>query len=184
MIYSMARDIAEDLASRLYPVTVSYGGEPLRLHTSAGCYDISISREPKSDAIRPPTGSHSSDPLRPHNRVQGVVAEFRVASGLAGARLNEHENACDDLVDAFIVALYEWAKAAKAYPLDWGQCGYEPDDDASTQLPGVRYVLRFGVPRGIAKRKYAGYPAATATVAGVATSTTVVYAAGEEEIID
>ena len=101
-------------------------------------------------------------------------ADIYCASAVSGARRNEHEHECDNLVDALLTGLYQWATAARAGEITVTEARYLADDeiDESERANGVVYRIRFSVPRGVVTRDYDGAAQMTATIAEVGNAST------------
>jgi hypothetical protein len=157
MIYKMLRAIATDMASRGYPVAFIYGPE---IVVREGCASLSIlvERDDQGGDTFAPVTAPQRNALRTFNRMLGVRALFEVSSTLEGARRNEHEHECDDLVDGFVTALYAWAKANQVAAVEFVESRYlsAEERDGSIALPGVVYLLRFRVARGVTRKDYDG----------------------------
>jgi hypothetical protein len=151
MIYRMACDLAERLADRKYPVAFAYGPERI---SREGPFDhlVTVARDRELGDGNPeaPIGSARNARYTAARRL-GVVIRVFAASTVEGARINEHEWACDQIVDAVVVELYKWAKEAKAGPIEFRSARYVDVSqlDVGDQRPGVVYELRIGVNRGV-----------------------------------
>ena len=174
MIYRMASDLEGRLHLRKFPVRVHYGPERL---TRDICRSPSIlirrDRE-GGDKVRPAVGANSNPRLL-GVRDLGVIADIYAAAGMSGARLNEHEHLCDQIVDAFLCVLYEWGAASKAGAIAISEARYltDAEREAEEVSPGLVYRLRFGVPRAISVRDYEGSALPTAAFASTSTTTRV-----------
>ena len=186
MIYTMTREIAVALNARGFPVEICYGKARQRLSSDVGIKGrrIVIDRDrTRSDSIEPfPGGQRNPRALS----VRGVAVEALISaeSPLAGARQNEHEHDCDQIVDAFLVELREWCVAARAGEPPIDEARYlGPNDYPPEEAPpaGVTYRVRFRVPRAILRRAYDGTGEPTGTIAspGVAFSVLRVTLDGE-----
>jgi hypothetical protein len=112
---------------------------------------------------------------------------FEVSSAVAGARINEHEHECDALVDACLVELFAWGEESMAGVIPVVEARYlsaEERAPGAETLPGVVYVLRFGVPRGVFVRDYEGTARAEAGSYDAVCSTRVAIRGGSYEVID
>lgn len=181
MIYTMTRDIAEILSGLEFPFPVVYG--PRRTKHGLPDTEIMISRDrEKGDTFAPAQG-HQHNPNRVGMRWLGCVAVIHANSSLPGARINDHENLADELADGLQCALYAWSKAARSeVEIDQGRLVMSEELEAAyEQWPGVVYIMRFRVARGVSRRKYGGAPPLeTATIEAMQTSATTVELPGGE----
>lgn len=173
MIYTMHRDIAAILAARKFPVRVIYGPE----RTVRESYDptIVIERDRNgSDRVTAPVGQQTN-PRKYAMRSLAVSATIYTVSTLPGAMIQDHERECEKLIDAFIVALYEWQASARAGAVAIGEARYlsAADRNDVETWPGVAYRLRFTVPRAVQALTYQGEARPTGQAAGVSNSTLV-----------
>lgn len=174
MIYRMVCDIAANLAARLYPVAVSYDSELVSLarHSSLR---INVRRDTRGgDAIEPMIG-FQRNPRGARVRLQGVEATIIARSEVSGARLNEHEHECDNLVDALISEIVAWGVQARAPVSEFPEARYlDSDEYAGLDVgSGVAYRLRFRVSRAITARDYTGAGQATVALPGQRNTTLV-----------
>lgn len=159
MIYGLSKDVAAKLKARKFPVVVLYG--PERVTRERYQRAIVFQRDRKaSDVVRATPGQHTN---ARRMRVRELCAQITlfVQSSLPGARVNDHEDVCEKLVDALIIALEEWGTEAKAGDLPITDARYafaadHPDIEAWCANGGVAYVIKFRVPRGVAALTYSG----------------------------
>lgn len=173
MIYEMSQDIAQHLADRFFPVRVVYGPEPYAREN----YDpiIIFERDRQTgDAVSTVTGNNPNA-RRVRNRSIGVVCTIFMRSNLEGARVEDHERSCDQLVDAVIVGLTTWATASRAGDIQYTESRYLAASDRNDveTWPGVVYVMRFRVPRGVADLSYTLDGRPTAEIQGFTNRTEV-----------
>lgn len=164
MIYRMARDIAETLASRGLPVAVDYGPDRLTRDLYAPSRIVIERDRTRGDSVEGPMGS-SANPRRRRTRQLGVTATIYTSSPVSGARLCEHERECDDIVDALIVAIDEWATAARSSVSYGGGRYLTPDEVSGAERgAGVAYELSLQISRGVyARTRPTAAPADTDT---------------------
>lgn len=175
MIYTLAKDLADTLGERLFPVTCLYG--PERVSREGPFANLVVfRRDPKGGDRVSSLVAQRTNPRAVRVREIGVEATIFAASTLDGARINEHEHECDQLVDALIVALYEWGAENRAGAISFTETRYldptEPDG-VFEAWPGVRYVLRFAVPRAVLTTNYVGAARPEVALAGVTSSVRV-----------
>lgn len=173
MIYAMAQDVAATLAARGFPLSVHYGPErvtPSNIASHSGRVVIARDRT-RGDDVRATIGARGSEPRGPRVRALGCEATVYGRSPLAGARVNEHEAVCDQTVDALIVALCDWATAARAF-VEFGAGRFLRDDEVNgaERNAGAVYRLEFSIGRGVTARAYDGALRSTATLDGVTTA--------------
>lgn len=178
MIYRFSQDLEANLHAREFPVVVQY--EPQRMHQT-GHYSalITVARDTSAgDSVDPPMG-YNNAPRRHATRGIGVVLDILAQSPVAGARAQDHQHFADAIVDAVVVALLEWCKAARAGTPKFNESRFLSADefDASEIRSGAVYRMRFTVARGVEARRFTGADYAIGTVGG-ATSTAQISADG------
>lgn len=176
MIATMARELDEGLRARGYVAPLSYG--PRRFDRGLpAATEIVVERDcERGDSVTSPTGAHKQ-PAKPApvilRRNLGVKCTVYAQSTLPGAMRGDHEDLCEALVDAFLTEAVDWLSAAKAGDLQVTEARMLaakdfPDGTAMfEQWPGVAYLVRFVVPRGVKVVDFAGSGAAIAEGAGV-----------------
>jgi hypothetical protein len=128
-------------------------------------------RDPKGGDQVNALVAQRTNPRSVRVRELGVEVVVFSASSLEGARINEHEHECDQVVDALIVAISEWGTEERAGSITIYESRYlDPSegDGVFEAWPGVRYVLRFRVPRAVLTRNYIGAARPEATISNVA----------------
>lgn len=192
MIYQMARDVAAMLAADGFPVTIVYGETPITAASIvARSHSIEFARDRQNgDKISNPQGA-KRDPRSKvvAVRLVGVRVVIRARVSVTGARINEHEHECDDLVDAVIARLTQWTTAAKCGgDPEWRESRYLAEDELGADAPatgghvsGVAYLLRFGIPRGVTARRYDGVGSPTTKFAGIIPGVKVAVPGGDVE---
>lgn len=154
----MAKDVAEVLAAQKFPVSVSYGAQQIT-RTASVC-KVEIERDRKAgDTISGPLGGNRN-PKTLGVRSIGVQAIVSVKSGLDGARLSDHEELCDAVVDALYCAVSDWI-AANIHLREFAvyEATYldeRPDGTAVNRPAEAVYSLKFRVPRGLYSRDFKG----------------------------
>lgn len=164
----MMRDIEEDFRKRKFPSAFVYGPERV---TREGYFDHAIVFErdrEASDTVGPVKGSQSN-PRKMRVRELCVKCTIYAQSRLEGPRINEHEAECEQIVDALVIALAEWGEASRAGDLPITESRYlkAEEREAVEVWPGVVYVLRFRVPRGVTARDYTRAARPTGAATGV-----------------
>lgn len=164
MIYRFARDLAENLSRRGYPVSVRYAGAVIREGSAGLVLDVSRDGDGgESIEVRP--GANKATPNTPAIRRIPVLVRVSAHSEIPGARLNEHEAAADHLVDAVIVEIFAWASLAGSQ-VQWAPAM----SGLSERAVGVDYSLRFTLARAVCERTYSGAARQIATVSDAATT--------------
>jgi hypothetical protein len=168
-IFDLYQAIADDMDRRKFPITFAYG--PLRQAHALGSYVLVIERDrDATDTIEPTTGV-KTNPRRVANRGLGVKASIFVRSPLPGATIAEHEFDCEQMVDALIDAVLTSGRTATgAAWVEFGEARYmKPAEldhlDGVETWPGVAYLLKWRIPRGVTRADFkgAGLPTGAAT---------------------
>lgn len=181
MIYRMSRDIEAALQARKFPLHLAYAPErtereALGVHSNV----IVVERDrERGDGVEAVHGTQRNARLS-LVRLLGFSCKFWVRSSLPGARVPEHENLCDQFVDALMVALREWSVEAKV-GVTFGESRYLKSEEfnETEAWPGVVYLLRCQVQRGVRALDYEGQAKPTGTPSGV-TNQTQVRLAGDD----
>lgn len=192
MIRGFAKDIEVALRAQRYPVRVVYGPERLSRGPGPGQTVIVFERDRETgDGVRGNKGS-SSNPRSMRIRDLGVIVTVYASSSAAGAKTHEHEHACDQIVDALIVAIDNWFVEGKTgqlceYNVSRMMSASELESEEMRSWPGCVYRLQFDLPRGVRSLTYTppkdhapgtlpGGAQPTATIAAVGRSEAHVYA--------
>lgn len=183
MIYELTRDLADMLAARKFPQPVIYGPEwAQRLGGAHAAIVVERDRQ-GGDRVGPPIGQLRA-PRKAASRYLGVVATIYASAQIDGAHIGDHEREAEQLVDALIVSLDEWAAATKAGEIEYTSSRYlAPEEIALQGWPGVVYELRFLVGRGVRKLDYLGSGPPTGAPAGVSNQTSVSYVQSDDSQI-
>lgn len=175
MIFDLYQAIAAEMAGRKFPITFAYG--PVRQAYALGSYVLVIERDrDQSDTVEFPTGVQRN-PRRVANRSLLVRATIFVQSPLPGATVSEHEFDCEQIVDGLVCSvLTEGRKASNAAWIEFVDSRYmKPAEldypDGIETWPGVAYLLRWRIPRGVTSVDFKG--AALPTGAATATSNVI-----------
>lgn len=160
--------IAAIFAARKFPTSFIYGPPRFAIDTVQDHWLIvERDRDGTADLLKPANGTQQN-PRRLCNRELAAKATIYARSNVDGARLNEHEAECEQLVDAFVTAFSVWGaehiarlggvspaiqemrylKAAEFHP------------EAET-WPGVVYVIRFRISRAVCIVDYESQAQAT-----------------------
>ncbi len=149
----MTRDILGALRQRRFPIRFEYGPvTPTPEQCSHGL--IIVERDPESDDVaKAVQGAHGPPGPRARAvRVMACRATIFGKSSKVGARRQDHEHACEVLIDGFHVAVDEWCQLAlTGTGVQFGGGRYTKAGDLNfvEKFSGVQYVMRFGVSRGV-----------------------------------
>ena len=174
MIADITIALQAAFTARKFPTIFSYG--TLRFSVDTFCDHLVIierDRDGNADNMAPVNGTQQN-PRRMANRSLAAKATIYAQSRLDGARPEEHEAECEQIVDGLITSLADWGTANLArlggIGPSLGEMRYlKPSEfhpEAET-WPGVVYVLRFRVNRSVIVRDYEGAARPTGTAAHV-----------------
>jgi hypothetical protein len=174
----MMRDVEAKLRARKFPSEFVYG--PERTERS-GYFDheIIFERDRKAADLVGPVKGFENNARRMRVRELATQITIYAQSRVDGARVEDHEGECEQIVDALVLALAEWGVEAKAGDLPITESRYLTAQErgevgAPVEVwPGVVYVIRFRVPRGVSARNYEGSARPTGEAAGVSGSVEV-----------
>lgn len=167
-IYQMSLDIADMLATQKFPFEVRYVPERTEIEQTAPT-QIHFSRcRLAPDLIGPPQGQQRN-PRKLFTRKLAVDVLVYASSTLPGAMLQEHEDLCDQIVDALVCRLDEWCTGARAGEPDYAEMRYLTAEELQglEGWPGVVYLLRFRVGRGVTVRTFLGEGKPTGSAANI-----------------
>lgn len=174
MIADIANALQAAFTARKFPTTFSYGTVRFAVDAFADhLVIIERDRDGNADNMSPVSGAQQN-PRRLANRSLAAKATIYAQSRLDGARPEEHEAECEQIVDGLITCLADWGTANLArlggVGPTLGEMRYlksaEFHPDAET-WPGVVYLLRFRVNRAVIVRDYEGAARPTGTAAHV-----------------
>lgn len=177
MIYDVLTGLQAKFTKRKFPTAFVYGPPRFVIDTAQDHWlVIERDRDGAADQLKPANGAQQN-PRRLANRELAAKATIYARSNVDGARINEHEAECEQIVDAFVTAFSEWGVENI---LQLGGVGphlqemrylksaeFHPEAES---WPGVAYVVRFRVSRGVFVRDYenqaqlTGIPAAVENV--------------------
>lgn len=184
------RDVEAKLRARKFPSQFVYGPERI---TRVGYFDhvIVFERDRKATDLIAPAKGFENNARRMRVRELCVQATIYARSRLDGARVNDHEKECEQIVDALVIAFAEWGTEAKAGELPITEARYLTAEEYTDPTKpaeawgGAVYLIRFRVPRGVTARDYSGSARPTGAAAGVAGSVEVRLNAGDPpEVVD
>lgn len=155
-MYQLARGVTALLHADKFPVPVLYGAE--RMQRGAHTVCVIFERVKEADRVGAPTGTQRN-PGKRGDRMRAVRAEVWAKSELPGARLGEHEDLCEQIVDAVCVAVSRWAQenryAANLLPVSAGFID-PPGLGKPEAWAGAVYALRWDVPTAVFAADYLG----------------------------
>lgn len=168
MIYRMSRDLETLLLARKFPLRVEFG--PERTARDAA-YDsvIVVERDMTASDTFDVAHGQNTNARKSASRYLSTVATIYARSSLPGARAGDHEDLCEQFLDALLTALRDWALAAVHVEVQITDGRYVAIDPAQENWPGVAYALKFRVPRGVFKRDFTGLARPEGSPAGVVT---------------
>lgn len=172
MIGALAAGVESVLRGRRYPVRIEVGPR-LSIETAPFAITLDLDRGTPDEVGAPVVAR--GNPVTPWSRSIGCVARVFAGSTKGGARLADHEVACNALVDALLVALREWA-VGSGFGLDLREVRAMPLEDrggGEVARGGEAYVVRFAVRRALVAVDYTGIGELTGTAAGVATASRI-----------
>ena len=191
MILQMMRDVEAMMIARKFPVSFEYGPDRTQRDGFGSAIVFGRDRTGISDVLQPPTGS-SANPHKRHNRWLACQAMIYAQSMRAGAMVGEHEDECEKIVDGLLVAITDWlvigkAAAAAQAPTLIKTARYVTADELkllkyAEAWPGVIFVVKFAVPRGVSAIDYNGAGAPTGAAAGVSTTVKVTTARQSKDV--
>ena len=176
-IYEMALNIGEMLAAQKFPFPIYYVPQRTTVDQT-GPTQIHFTRcRQASDLIGAPRGQQRN-PRKMYTRQLCVDVLVYASSTLPGATIQEHEDLCDQLVDALVCRIDEWCTATKALDPDYVEMRYLTVEELQglEGWPGVAYLLRFRIGRGVTAKTYLGEAKPTAAIQNIDTSYTVALA--------
>jgi hypothetical protein len=109
-----------------------------------------------------------------------VVLKIYAKSSLDGATLAEHEELADYLVDAVVSALEIWSTSERGGGIEYGEMAFLTPDEITPDRggppegwPGVVYLMRFTIGRGVVERDYLKQAQPTGTLTGAGSTVEV-----------
>lgn len=164
-----------------FPLHVVHGPERLT-RTAPTDTTVIVERDRDAgDSFDTVHGSHRN-PRRVATRLVGAKATIWAKSNAPGARDAEHEDLCDQIVDAFYVRLRIWIHGHTGGAL---LAVRESRYLKSAELngletwPGVAYLMRWTVPRGVTGANYKGAGLPETALNGITNRTEIRRSAGD-----
>lgn len=156
MIQSMCLDLDAALQARKFPIHVHFGPEYAEQDNFRSRILIERDRQ-AGDTVQVTRGAgRGQNPARYFVRAQTCVCRVWAQSAIPGAMHHNHEDLCDQYVDAVMVAIEDWLTESKAaeHVTVQGARYLTPDEVSALYQqtwPGVVYQFQFLVPRGVRK---------------------------------
>ena len=172
MIYECTTALQAKFKARKFPTVFEYGARRMLVEAWHD-HLVIVERDSDTPDAPAPVNGQQTNPRRLCNIALAAKATIYARCNLDNARLNEHQHECEQIRDAFICALSEWGSEARARLGDvtptLGEMRYlrlTEFPEAET-WPGVVYLVRFKVMRGVVVRDYEGAARPTGAAAGV-----------------
>lgn len=181
-IYEMSRDIAGLLDAQKFPFPVYYVPQRTKIEQTAPTQIHFARCRLASDLIGTPQGQQRN-PRKVYTRKLCVDVLVYASSTLPGAMIQEHEDLCDQLVDALVCRIDEWCTATKAGEPEYVEMRYLTEEELQELegWPGVVYLLRFRIGRGVTLKTFLGEGKPTGSPANVKNTSRISLANGPEE---
>lgn len=181
-VYEMSRNIGEMLDEQKFPFEVRYVPERTQIEQTAPTQIHFTRCRVAPDLIGAPQGQQRN-PRKSYTRKLCVDVLVYASSTLPGAMIQEHEDLCDQLVDALVVRVDEWCTAARAGEPEYVEMRYMGVDELPglEGWPGVVYLLRFRIGRGVTRKDFLGEGRPTGSPAHVK-NTSQVKVAGTDDL--
>ena len=176
--YELAKWVGDSLKARKYPFRVLYAPGERFAHANIDPVIIFERDNETSETVESPKGQQANAPKRATRRVPVRVRIYARANN-QGARIVDHEELGDYLVDAVITALSEWSVVQKGGEIVYGEMAYfTPDELAADSLKpegykGLVYGMRFTIGRGVMARDYLKQARPTAVLTGTGSTVEV-----------
>jgi hypothetical protein len=181
MIYEMSNDIRDMLVARKFPIPLVYGPEIAGSESLATRIVVERDRD-AADQLGPPRGARAN-PRGVFTRELCGKATIYASSTIPGAHIGDHEHDCEQYIDAFLVAFREWCSSRKHDGAVFTELRYLKAEEfnAPSVWPGVAYVIRFRVPRGVFALTFSGDGRPTQKLGGFQNRTEVTTAGAEAD---
>jgi hypothetical protein len=177
--YALSQWLDAELKKRKFPFRVKYAPERTDRANASNPVILFMRDAEASEKIEAPKGNQPNPNKRRTRRIPCKIKIY-AASTLPGATLPEHEELADYLVDAIVIALDEWNSSESGGGIEFGEMAFlTPDElvDPTTgkpeSWPGVVFVIRFSIGRGVVKRDYLKQARPTAAINGTGSTVEV-----------
>jgi hypothetical protein len=154
MIRRMVADVTDMMRERGFSLPIVYGPERTRRTSQHATHVVFQRDREKGDTFAAPDGRGRYPEYR-GVRVIGCTAWVVARSSRSGARVEDHEELSDIIVDGIHSALYRWASEANSrMTIDGGRFlrRDELDGGELETFDGTVYELSFAVARGVYDR--------------------------------
>lgn len=172
MINQLCMDVGDQLKRLEFPIDCHYAPERTGREGYGDCVLFSRDRE-LGDLISPAYAAHGRWPSDQRAAwMQGAKIEVYTQSPVSGARVSDHEEACDHFVEAVVCAVGDWCSRNNMGKPEFSESRYVPPNERSEeeQWPGVVYRMRLRIGRGIYRRRFERPLPDTAEIKNVETS--------------
>lgn len=175
--FELSRWLGTELAARKFPYRVIYA--PERTDRASVMPVILLSRDlDASESVGTPKGQQANPHKSSTRRIPCKLKIYARAS-LPGSSVIDHEELADYLVDAVLVALDEWSTAQRGGGIEYGEMQFMTpeelvtDDGKPEGWPGLVYLIRFTIGRGVVKRDFLKQARPTGSINGVGSTVEV-----------
>jgi hypothetical protein len=156
MIQSMCLDLDTAIQARKFPIHVYFGPEYAEQDNFRSRILIERDRQAGDTVLAVKGAGRGQNPARYFVRAQTCVCHVWANSSVPGAMHHNHEDLCDQYIDAIMIGLEDWlteSKAAEQLTVQGARylTGDEIDALFQQKWPGVVYRFQFLVPRGVRK---------------------------------
>ena len=156
MIARFLKTVADDMYSRKYPVDFKAGPEPIVRNGYSNV--IRVERDRGAGDTLLDIGA--SDPKRRRYAVRRIalLVDVYAQSGVEGARVLDHEELADFIVDAFMVSVNAWVQQFKTHSAIYGAGRFLTAGELNDEQtwPGVVYRVPLQLHRGVYRQDYDG----------------------------
>lgn len=169
--YELTLGVGELLEERGFPAPVLYGPEYAKREGYDNAIVVSYDRG-APDSYDTPRGAKTY-PRTVFSRTSSVVVEIYARSSRPGAALPHHESLCDQLVEGYLAAAYEWSAQALRWPLVVRAGRFLSADERSEEQtwPGAVYELRHDLVRHVRVVNFEGEGPTRTTITAVESRT-------------
>lgn len=158
MLYEMFGDLRDRMHARKFPTQFAYGPEHTARegHHFSNLIVIERDRE-QSDEVEAAHGQVRNARKKFTRRLAAKATIFANCTS-PGAHVGEHERVCEALVDALLVEIEDWGTESRAGQIPIKESRYLSAHERSDveTWPGLVYLVRFLVPRGVQRLDYTG----------------------------
>jgi hypothetical protein len=166
--FELMRDCEAMLQAQKFPFPFYYVPARTRVDQTGPTQIHFMRSRQATDLIASPQGQQKNA-RRLYTRKLSVDVLVYAASTLPAAMLQEHEGLCDQIVDALVCAVDTWCTGGIAGEPEYVEMRYLDNDELQEleQWPGVVYLLRFRIGRGVTAKTFLGEAKPTGSAATV-----------------